>query len=336
MKKYNQLTEYEREVIRVELEQGKKYRAIGRILGRSHTTVSREVERNTMEQGPDKGKYIACKAHTKAQKRASNQRRKAPLKCPFIFLYVRQKLRKYWSPESIAGRLSKEHPEYSIHHETIYRYIYSKPVRNRYKLWRYLTLKRPKRREQTGRSVRRLKGKIPNAVSIDLRPKLVDARVEFGHFETDLMEGPRTSKAALSNTIERKTRYSLLFKVVDQTANQKTESLNESLSIFPNELINSITVDNGKENSQHKKWVKQFETSVYFCHAYHSWEKGSVENQIGRVRRFIPKGTPLTTVTQKQIAQIQYWLNHTPRKCLKWQTPHEALQEELSNRSLTI
>jgi len=331
--KYQHLNIEEREAIRVGLALGRSHRQIGESLGRSHTTISREIKRNWIKQNPSKlesGEYVACRAQVKAQKRASAQRRKAPLKCLEIFLYVREHLRLGWSPEQIAGRLSVKTPGLSIHHETIYRYIYSKPVRSRYKLYECLKLKRPKRREKTGRSVNRKKSSIPGAVSIDLRPDQVEEREQFGHFEIDLMEGPRSSKMAMSATVERKTRYTSLNRVQDHTANQKTASLVDGLSWLPKKFIRSLTADNGKENTQHNKWSTQFNAPVYFCHPYHSWEKGSVENAIGRVRWHIPKGTPLTQITDQQLRDIQHWLNHTPRKCLSWRTPHEALQEELN------
>jgi IS30 family transposase len=143
------------------------------------------------------------------------------------------------------------------------------------------------------------------------------------------MEGPRASKPAISATIERKTRFTILTKVANKTAIEKTQALFTGMSSLPKDLIKSITVDNGKENTHHQNWSTHFNAPTYFCHAYHSWEKGSVENSIGRIRRFIPKGTDLSLLTPTQLNLLQDWLNHTPRKCLGWKTPYEALREEL-------
>jgi len=329
VKRYNHLNLYEREIIRVGIELGKSNRVIAKKLGRSHATVSREIKRNVMRYGPDKGKYVACKAEVKAKRREKVQRTKAPLKCLEIFLYVREKLRKKWSPETIAGRLSVDMPGYSIHHETIYRYIYSKPVKNRYKLWEYLRLSRSKRRQKNGRQVHKYQGRIKDAVSIDFRPDEANQRISIGHWETDNMEGVKTDKKALSITVDRKVRYSLLGLLLNQTARQKTDAMVEGLSNYP---VETVTFDNGKENSYHQEICEQLKAQTFFCHAYHSWEKGSVENMIGRIRMYLPKRQSLQHLTPERVVWIQDQLNHTPRKCLNWKTPHEALMLELQKR----
>ena len=140
-------------------------------------------------------------------------------------------------------------PGYSIHHETIYRYIYSKPVKNRYKLWRYLKLGRKKRRTHTGRPVANRHSRIVGAVPIDQRPIDANLRKQSGHWETDLMEGLRGEKPAVSVTVDIKTRYSILDLVPNHTGMAKHYSLSIRLSGLPNELIKSITSDNGIENS---------------------------------------------------------------------------------------
>ena len=333
MKQYKHLSLEERETLRVHREQGQSFRDIAKKLGRSHTSLSREWKRNQIKRGKDEGKYIACRAEAKAVKRTKEQRRKAPLKCPFIFLYVREHLREDWSPETIAGKLSLDHPEDSVHHETIYRYIYSKPVKNRYKLWQFLRLGRKKRMIKNGRGVRKHQGKIPNATSIDLRPEEANQRQKMGHWETDNMEGKKCEKQAVSVTVDRKLRYILLRLMEDQTAESKSEAVINGLSPLDKLLRKTITYDNGKENTQHEQISQNLKVKAFFCHAYHSWEKGSVENSIGRVRWYLPKKEGLKDVTPEKLAWVQDQMNHMPRKCLGYKTPHEVMVEALAKNS---
>jgi IS30 family transposase len=253
------------------------------------------------------------------------QRYKAPLKNPAIFLYVRKHLREDgWSPETIAGRLPIDHPELSICHETIYQYIYAKRTTSRgMDLEQYLTLKRKRRMKQNGRSVRR-HSKIPEAVSIDLRPKGVQKRKQLGHWETDNVIGKQTDKTALSVTVERKTRFTIITKLQDRTAATKTTALVNRLQAY---VTRTLTTDNGAENTNHQKLAHALNLSMYFCHPYHSWEKGTVENTNGRIRRYIPKSVSIDPITEAYIASLEKKLNATPRKCLQYKTPYEMMSK---------
>ncbi|MCB9800956.1 MAG: IS30 family transposase [Pseudomonadales bacterium] len=322
--KYTQLKESERVVIEVLLEEGKSMRVISKRLGRNVGTVSREIQRN---RNQNSGEYLAVKAHTKAVKRLKYQRYKAPLKNPKVFLYVREKLRELWTPEEIAGRLVIDHPEESIHHETIYRYIYNSKKTRGMKLWRYLKYHRKKRMRKYGRKVQSTK--IKDIKRIDNRDKSILLRTNIGHWETDNMGGKTQDNSAFCGTVERKTRYTILDVLENRKATTKTKSLVTDLSMFPKIFVQTITTDNGSENSDHKNWTKQIRAQVYFCNPYHSWEKGSIENVFTRVRRFIPKGTSIDTISKQQAKAIQNKLNNTPRKCLNYQTPNEAMMLEL-------
>ena len=321
MKKYNHLNLEEREKLYCLKEQGKSFRKISELLGRSHATLSREYRRHA-KYGK---KYIPCKAHEKALKKGVDQRTKAPLKNCKVFLYVREKLRKNWSPETISGRISIDHPGESICPETIYQYIYGKG--KRFKLWRFLIKSHKKRRVKTGRRVRSLKhSRIPGAVSIEQRPNRVNKRRQAGHFETDLMEGRKEEKTALSATVGRKTRYTILKKVKNKKAKTKEKTMVKDLKMLKSlqkskkPIIKTITGDNGPENTNHTKISKKLNLKYYFCHPYSSWEKGTVENMIGRIRTYIPKGTNLSMFTHQQIQWLENQLNNTPRKCLNYLT----------------
>ncbi len=306
-------------------KEGLSLRDIAKQLKRSHTSLSRELRRN-IKYGREyfNNTYLPCKAQKLAEKRASKQRFKAPLKNPSTFLYVRIKLRKGWSPETIAGRLSLDHPELSICHETIYQYIYSHRKKTRgMHLEQYLTLKRKKRMQHNGRHVHR-HSKIPEAVSIDKRAKSIQKRRTVGHWETDNVIGKKTDKSALSVTVERKTRYTILTKLKDRTAQSKTDAVINRLS---KNITKTLTADNGTENTNHKQIAITLGLLMYFCHAYHSWEKGTVENTNGRIRRYIPKGVSIDTIPEDYIVALEHEFNNTPRKCLNFLTPYEMMQK---------
>lgn len=328
MNQYHQLTLVERERIYGMLEKGLSARSIAKQLHRSHSSIVRELHRN-IAYGNEyfDNPYIPCKAQRLADKRMSRQRRKAPLKNPAIFLYVREHLRMHWSPETIAGRLPIDHPELSICPETIYQYIYAKRTFTRgMHLEQYLTLRRKRRMKKLGRSVRRM-GHIPEAVSIEKRPKSIVARKRIGHWETDNVIGMAKDSTALSVTVERKTRYTIITKLTDRTATTKANAVIKQLSLFPTTARRSLTADNGLENIQHRRMTQETGMPVYFCHAYHSWEKGTVENMNGRIRRYIPKGISMDSISPVFVQAIEDNLNTTPRKCLQYRTPREMMNK---------
>lgn len=303
-------------------EAGVSLREIGRRLRRPHSTLSREVKRNA-KYGR---KYLPCLAQIKANKRGEKQRRHAPLKSPLVFLYVRTHLREDgWSPEIIAGRLPIDHPGNSVHFETIYRYIYA-PRNRKYNYRQYLTVKRNRRMKLLGRKVKR-DSKIPKAVSIDLRSKLVLRRKQPGHWETDNMEGVKTDKTVVSVTVERVARLTLLSKLENHKSGTKIVTLAQRTKTLPQIFKGTVTADNGAENTNHQELTALTGMVVFFCHPYHSWEKGTVENTVGRVRKFLPKGESLDEVTNQEIAQVEWRINNTPRKCLQFLTPYEKMLE---------
>lgn len=337
MKQYHHLTLAEREQVFVWHEAKVGIREIGRRLKRDPGTITRELKRNKSGKGKKSHEYLTfqylpCKAQEKAEKRASKQRTKAPLKNPFVFLYVREHLRKpyYWSPEEIAGRLSMDHPEYSIHHETIYRYIYS----GRYKtggvkLWEYLKLHRKKRMMIHGRKVRH--GRLPTALPIEERPAAANTRQEGGHWETDNVGTIKADKTGISASAERKSRVFRLRKLTDGKAATKRNVLVAQIKKEDPRMRKTLTIDRGPENSEHEQFTKQTHMPVYACNPYHSWEKGSVENSIGRLRFFIPKKSSIDQLTQKELTRIETVMNNTPRKILGYLTPNEVYEKILND-----
>lgn len=327
---YKHLSLEEREKLYFLRGQGLSLRYIGDILGRKHSSLSRELRRNKVGLGKRSREYltfeyIPCKAQIKAEKRAIKQRMKAPLKETLIWLYVRVHLREpfSWTPEEISNRLGLEHPGKYINTESIYQYIYSRKAK-RCKLWELLPNARKIRMKKLGRKIQR-SGKIPGSISIDLRPKVVGRRKQFGHWETDNIIGKNTDDSALSVSVERVTRYTILTKLNNRSAQTKTDTLVKRLLEFTLHSRRTLTQDNGKENSYHDQITIQTTMKVFFCHAYHSWEKGTVENTNQRIRRFIPKGISMDQVTEEYIKSLEYKLNNTPRKCLNYLTPQEKM-----------
>jgi IS30 family transposase len=300
---------------------GVSLRTIALKLGRTHSSLSRELKRHT--------KYGRAYKPVLAEKRAARwafkQRYKAPLKSPEILNYVLAKLRLGWSPEIIAGRMSIDRPDLSTSYESIYRWIYSRPWR-RHKLSQYLECGHIKRRKKYGRQVVS-KDKVLNAKSIDLRPGEINLRQSVGHWETDLMESSRSCPAALSVTTERLTRFVRLRKVSNKTKFQKTRSLKKQSTSLPKAVWITITTDRGRENFGHRLWEQKLGVQVYFCNPYHSWEKGTVENTIKRIRRFIPKGENLSDYSWQYIQKVENAINFKPMKCLQYQTPYERMYQ---------
>lgn len=244
---HHHLSLYEREQLAIMKAKGVSFREIGRRLNRSHTTLSREYG-NKAKYGRS---YVPCKAQEKAEKVAINQRTKAPLKNPEIFLYVREKLRdEHWSPEIIAGRLPIDHPGQSIHFETIYRYVHNAKKTGRKRLWRFLTNHHHRRRKKHGRSVK--VAKYLRATPLVHRPVEANDRKAVGHWETDNLGGKVSDKTTISATIERKSRYTILQKLKNKSSIRKIHSIKSGVEQFPLEMRKTLAIDNGPENAKHR------------------------------------------------------------------------------------
>lgn len=311
------LTLFERERIGVYFAQGKSKREIGRLLRRSHTTISRELKRNRYPHPLMRG-YVSCLAQQQAQLRKSEGGQRARLKSEEIRTYVESKLTIGWTPEQIANRLRLDRPNASISHEAIYQYIYTD--------WRegiqLLVRKRPYRYSK-GLQCGRKKPPILNRVSIDERPSVINERKEGGHWECDLIicDGSKTSIQVLH---ERMSRLVQLALIPNRKAKTAKEAIVKNLSAFPRQAIKSITYDNGSENYRHDEVNTELGIKSFFCNPYHSWEKGAVENTNSLIRRWVPKKMNLSLITKEQIKQIEERLNARPRKCLGFKNPNEA------------
>lgn len=330
--KYNHLSLEEREKLYGYWLQGFSLRKIAAKLGRDVSTVSREIARHT-RYGRN---YLPCRANNQAVKVGVRQRRRSALKNPVIFLYVRKHLRPpySWSPETVAGRLRIDFPGESLCHESIYRYIYLNPGTKREKLWQYLELHRKRRMKKDGRKVKAYT-KLSEAIPIQERPDAVNQRLEPGHWETDNMEGKRSDLQAVSVTVERVVRKTRLARLENHTARVKAKAVVTDLREEKSGWVKSITFDRGPENSGYRQIGQELNVLTYACNPYHSWEKGTVENTIKRLRRYFPKGESLDSVTEEDLALVETILNSTPRKCLGYLTPNEYQERILAVRDLT-
>lgn len=325
-KKHKKLNALEREQISIWLAQKTSKREIARRLKRSPATICDEISRNSF-----KGHYIAVYAQSLTDKRVIKARKRHPLKNKSVYKYVLKKLRSGWSPEQIAGRLKLKKPDnpyWHIHHETIYRFIYAKENKNKM-LFEYLPRKQKRRRKKYGRKSQRCK--IPDRVSIHERPKKVDKRTEFGHWEGDSIVG-KNHKGGIHTEVERKTRFIMAQFVSNLTANQTAKVAASMFTKLPKQAKKSTTVDNGSEFAEHKK----IGIKTYFCDPYSSWQKGTNENSNGLIRRYLPKKTDLTKVTQEELNDIIAEINSRPRKCLGFKTAQEAFMEELQTSGVRI
>lgn len=316
-KPYKHLTNHERDLLSVLKSQGKSVREIARTLQRNPATISRELKRNAPPVHT--GYYLAHKAQERAVQRAVAGRTHKRLKDDKIRRYVRRRIKHGWSPEIIAGRLKKLHPEKSISHEAIYQWVYADARELIPSL-----VRAHRNRKRRGYSRRHKKTHIPERISIKERPEQVQLRQQPGHWETDTAVS-RQSVAALQVSVERKTRIAKLGKLARKGAHEMSTALTRRLSRYPKSFRLSITYDNGSENTEHVRTNKVLGTRSFFCEPFHSWERGTVENTIGLIRRFFPKKTDFAKVSKSRINAVERWLNHRPRKCLGFLTPLEAV-----------
>jgi len=319
---YNQITLEERDTISALYAQRVSISEIARHLRRNKSTISREISRN---KAPINRVYGSCRAHGKAKERKIQAGQRPRLKNAIIRNYVKQHLRMEWTPEQISGRLRIKYPEYSICVESIYRYIYDPDVRRKENFVPVLPRAHRIRNYRGQRKTHRML-RIPERISILERPEAVKKRKQAGHWETDTIIA-RSSKAALLATVERKSRYLKLTRLKRRSAQQVRVTLNRTLSQYRKHLRRTITYDNGQENVDHMIVNRTLGTRSYFCQPYHSWEKGTVENTIGIVRRTFPKKTNFDLVTAKDVKRLERKLNNTPRKILHYLTPKEVFDK---------
>jgi IS30 family transposase len=316
----------EREEISRGMAAGESLRSIAARLGRSASTVSREVARNG-----GRSKYRALHAD-----RAAFRRARRPKVCklaanPTLALVVEEKLGLWWSPQQISGWLKEAYsddPEMWVSHETIYLSLF---VQGRGALKHELTqclrtrraTRRPaKKRAPTG------KGQIREPVMISERPAEAEDRAVPGHWEGDLLMGRRMT--AIGTLVERWSRYVMLFRLPEgNTAESVRTGLAETIQRLPDHLWQSLTWDQGKEMAEHAQFTIDTGIQIYFCDPRSPWQRGSNENTNGLLRQYFPKTTDMAALTQAELDEAAYSLNLRPRQTLGWMTPSQKLAEAL-------
>jgi len=315
----------EREEISRGIARGESARDIGRNLGRSHTTISREINRCGGRR-----RYRAHAAEWAAWRRA---RRSRPTKlelCPELRELVIERLRQDHSPQQISGWLRLSYPdndEMQVSHETIYRALYLQARGSlRRELTRHLRTRRQKRFARAHSSHGQGPGRIAGMVMISERPPEVSDRAVPGHWEGDLLMGTRDS--AIATLVERQTRYCQLVALPEGTnAEPVCEALKASIRTLPADLRRSLTWDQGKEMAEHRRFSIETGVEVYFCDPRSPWQRGSNENTNGLLRQYFPKGKSLAGVTQADLDEVARKLNDRPRQTLGFRTPAEKLTE---------
>ena len=314
---FSHLSLYEREQIFVHKQLGKSLRDIGKLLNRPHSTISRELGRNNHPH-PLMQAYIGPLAHQQAQARKKQSAKRPRLKHQMIRDYVQQQMQIGWTPELIAHQVPFIFKGFSISHEAIYQYVYID--------WREGIILLPQKRQKRYAKRycnRRNRAPIPNRIDIDFRPQKINKRRELGHLESDSVESDQ-SKVIYNVMVERFSRLVKITRLNNKTAALTKDAIVARLQSLPQKARRSITYDNGTENYYHEEVNKALNTKSFFCKPYHSWEKGSVENINGLIRRFIPKKTDLANFSQEQLDVIENLLNHRPRKCLGYKTPAQV------------
>ena len=320
------LTIDEREQILLGINRGDTFTAIAGQLGRTVSTISREVKR-----GGGRCEYSAWRAHERARQQT---RRPKPFKLrPGRLLEeVASRLEQLWSPDEIAVRLRLDHaddPQMRVSHETIYQSLF---VQGRGELRRELA-----RCLRSGRTARKPRGttdgrgRIPGMVMLSERPAEADDRAVPGHWEGDLILG-EGSRSAVGTLVERSTRMTLLLHLPDgKSAEQVEAAMRAAISKLPSALTRTITWDQGAEMSKHAAFTTATGIPIYFCDPHSPWQRGSNENTNGLLRQYFPKGTDLSRWSNDEIQAVAMALNGRPRKSLGWKTPAEAFEEHLQS-----
>lgn len=363
MTQHKKLTATERNLLAEWIGRGLSHRECARRLSRNPSTISRELNRNRVKVVTEQGKnwtYAYVSLH--AQQLAIDRKQRAwdakePLKNRKIYAYVLKHLRRGWSPEQIAGRLKKQHPEdptWHICHETIYAFIYKKksektkaglrldyvldhrvPVGKNIvtvtdqsqPLWEFLRRKQKRRRIQHGRKSQRVR--IPDRVSIHDRPKVVEKRKLFGHWEGDSIVG-KGRKSGLHTEYERVSSFTRFEKMERITGAAFKKAANTIFTPLPQNAKRSTTLDNGSEHASHTEVSRTQEMNIYFADPYRACQRGGNENANLWIRCYFPKGTDFSTISTEELRDVERELNARPRKRLKFKTPQEVFTEHLN------
>lgn len=313
---YQHLSQTERYQIHTLLQAKHTMTEIARLLGRSKSTISREIKRGTGGCG-----YRAKQACELAAQRAKTSRNARTI-APAVMAQATAWLKVQWSPEQIANKLP-------VSHETLYQYVYADRATGG-ELWKNLRCKKERRKRHSAGQNRR--GQIPNRRPLSERPAHVEQRRQVGHWEGDTVIGVG-HKCAIVTLVERKSGFARIRKVAHKSAELVSGAIVELLKPFA-ARVKTLTFDNGKEFSGHEKIDQELGSTSFFARPYASWERGSNENFNGLLRQYIPKKRSMEDVTDEEISMIEERLNNRPRKRLGFKTPSEVFYQSFNRVAL--
>jgi IS30 family transposase len=318
---YAQLSLEERCTISRLQAEGGSIRQIAAALDRAPSTILRELRRN-------RGRQVGYKpAYAQDQARARRWQGSRLERQPELRRTVLDQLKRCWSPEQIAGRLAREAGKPVISHETIYRFIYAQIARTQDFTWRLYLPRAKSRRGRRGKKGGSPASFIKARVPIALRPAEVAGRLAAGHWEADLMLFAKYGQAILT-LHERHSRFLLASRPPNRAAALIAERLVALFEALPGGLRQTVTFDNGTEFARHYQ-LHPLGMATFFCDPHAPWQKGGIENAIGRMRRLIPRKTDLATLSDKRFLSLLRTYNNTPRKCLDYRTPAEIFTDQL-------
>lgn len=301
------------------------------IVGCDQSTICRELQNNS---SPTLNRYNARIAQLRVDRRKQNSYNSRPHWHDNTELYIEVIFELYdgKSPDQIAGRIEKEGVLQSISHQTIYDYIQQDKQAGGtlHKRLRY------QGKKYKFRGCDKTTARIPNRKGIEERPEIVETKERMGDWESDLVVSGRDGTGAVATFAERKHIYFKAILVADQSADEMLRATKEALKDLPTALRQTMTHDNGKEICKHREITEALEIDVYCARPYHSWERGLNEWCNRELRRFFPKGTDFSKVTQREIDIAVDWLNNCPRRSLGYRTPKESLEEELAIMRFTL
>jgi transposase, IS30 family len=309
MMSYKQITYEQRIVINQLKKLNYSNSSIADEIGVDKSTIGRELKRNSGQRG-----YRYNQAHAMTNARKRQRRQQNPIIDEYKLILITMSCDE-WSPEQISGFLKHELNIY-ISHETIYQWIWA-DKRAGGELYKHLRHGQKKKRKRYGSKDAR--GQIKDRVSIDERPAIVDQRIRFGDWEIDTVIGAN-HQGALITAVERKSQFTCIEYVPNKEANLVSDRIVAMLWPYRGH-VHTITIDNGKEFSDHKRIAEQLNVKIYFAHPYHSWERGLNEQVNGLIRQYFPKKTSFANITKEDTKHVEYKLNNRPRKRLNFQQP---------------
>lgn len=320
-RRYAQLSLEDRcEIARLQAN-GSSVRQIAAALDRPASTVSRELKRNSGRDAGYKPGYAQEQTRARRWKGLRLEREAA------LRQGVLERLALGWSPEQVAGRLALEAGGRVISYESIYRFIYTQIARHKDYRWRRYLPRAKSRRGCRGRKGGSSASFIEARLSLSERPPDAADRKTAGHWEADLMLFSKYGQAILT-VHERQSRLLIAMRPANKMAEPIARHLTALFAKLPPRLRRSVTFDNGTEFARHQR-LHRLAIETFFCDPYSPWQKGGIENAIGRMRRFIPRKTDLATLTTAKFNALLAAYNNTPRKCLDWRTPAEAFSKAL-------